>query len=35
MSNNLGRTEVSVSQTQKELSINNSDGVLDAAITSE
>lgn len=35
MSNNLGRTEVSVSQTQKELAINNSDGVLDAAITSE
>jgi hypothetical protein len=35
MSNNLGRTEVSVSQTQKELAINNSDGVLDAAITAE
>ena len=35
MSNNLGRTEVSTSQTQKETAINNSDGVLDAAITSE
>ncbi len=35
MSNNLGRTEVSSSQTQKETAINNSDGVLDAAITSE
>lgn len=35
MSNNLGRTEVSVSQTQKELAINNSDGILDAAITAE
>lgn len=33
MTNNLGRTEVSTSQTQKETAINNSDGVIDAAIT--
>lgn len=35
MTNNLGRTEVNSSQTQKETAINNSDGVLDAAITAE
>ena len=33
MSNNLGRTEVSVNQTGKETTINNSDGRIDAAIT--
>lgn len=33
MSNNLGRTEVSVSQTDKETTINNSDARIDAAIT--
>jgi hypothetical protein len=35
MSNNLGRTEVNSSQTQKETAINNSDAILDAAITEE
>lgn len=33
MSNNLGRTEVSASQNQKEVTINESDGILDAALT--
>lgn len=33
MSNNLGRTEVAASQNQKEVTINDSDGALDAAIT--
>lgn len=33
MTNNLGRTEVSTSQTQKETAINNSDAILDAAMT--
>lgn len=33
MSNNLSRIEVAAAQTQKEVTINNSDGVLDAAIT--
>jgi hypothetical protein len=35
MSNNLGRTEVGTSQQQKELTINNSDGLFDAAITEQ
>lgn len=34
MTNNLGRTAVSVNQTNKEDAINNSDGILDAALTS-
>lgn len=33
MSNNLGRTEVAASQTQKEVTINDSDGRIDAALT--
>jgi hypothetical protein len=33
MTNNLGRTEVSVNQTQKEDTLNNSDARIDAAIT--
>ena len=33
MSNNTGRTEVSAGQNQKEVTINNSDGILDAALT--
>lgn len=33
MSNNLNRTEVSVNQTLKEDAINNSDAILDGAIT--
>lgn len=33
MTNNLSRTEVAESQNQKEVTINDSDGVLDAAIT--
>ena len=33
MSNNLSRTEVAASQNQKEVTINDSDGVLDAAVT--
>lgn len=33
MSNNLGRTEVGASQNQKEVTINNADGRLDAAFT--
>jgi hypothetical protein len=35
MTNNLGRTEVSVNQTAKETAINNSDGRIDAAITAQ
>lgn len=33
MSNNLGRTETTSSQSQKEVTLNDSDGILDAAIT--
>lgn len=35
MSNNLGRTEVSVNQTNKEDAINNSDAILDGALSSQ
>jgi hypothetical protein len=35
MTNNLGRTEVSTNQTAKETAINNSDGIIDAAITAQ
>ena len=33
MSNNLGRTEVAAAQNQKEVTINDSDGRIDAALT--
>ena len=33
MSNNLSRTTVAASQNQKEVTINDADGVLDAAMT--
>ncbi len=33
MSNNTGRTEVTAGQNQKEVTINDSDGILDAALT--
>lgn len=33
MSNNLGRNEVQVAQNQKEATINESDGILDAKLT--
>ncbi len=35
MSNNLGRTEVSALQNQKEVTFNESDGILDAALTED
>lgn len=35
MSNNLNRTVLTTNQTQKETTVNNSDGRLDAAITEE
>jgi hypothetical protein len=33
MSNNLGRNEVSAGQNQKEVTINESDGIIDAKLT--
>jgi len=33
MSNNIGRTEVTAGQNQKEVTINDSDGRIDAAVT--